>query len=61
MKAMYLWLSGFLLRVNKSSGFDGYYCMTTNRDRCLVSPIPTLGKAGDWSPQFISPGLLFTI
>lgn len=28
------WLSGFLLRVNKSSGLDGYYCMTTNRDRC---------------------------
>lgn len=37
MKARYLclgWLSGFLLRVNKSSGLDGYYCMTTNRDRC---------------------------
>lgn len=37
MKARYLclgWLSGFLLRANKSSGLDGYYCMTTNRDRC---------------------------
>lgn len=45
------WFGGFLLRVNKSSGFDGYYCMTTNRDRCLVSNSGTGESGGTGRPS----------